>query len=38
MRDFLKNSERFSPGIAKAMKIRLDEDERCQRVRAMSRL
>jgi aminopeptidase N len=38
MRDFLKNSERFSPGVAKAMKIGLDEDERCQRVRAMSRL
>lgn len=38
MRDFLKNSERFAPSIAKAMKVSLDEDERCQRVRAMSRL
>jgi len=38
LRDFLKNPDRFTPSVAKALKVSLDEDERCQRIRAMSAL
>lgn len=38
LRDFLKTPDRFTPSVAKTLKVVLDEDERCQRIRAMSRL
>lgn len=38
LRSFLKGSTDFSPTLAKTLKVILEEDERCLRVRAMSRL
>ncbi len=38
MREFLKGAERFSASVRKTLKVDLDEDERCQRIRAMSSL
>ena len=38
LRNFLSDSARFTPSVAKALKVSLDEDERCQRIRAMSSL
>lgn len=38
LRDFLKNTDRFSASISKSLRVSLDEDERCQRIRALSAL
>lgn len=38
LRDFLSQSELFTPSVAKTLKVNLDEDERCQRIRAKSSL
>jgi aminopeptidase N len=37
-KEFLAEGARFSPSVAKVLKVLLDEDERCQRVRAMAEL
>lgn len=36
LKSFLSESESFSPSVIKALKVSVEEDERCQRVRAMS--
>jgi len=36
LKSFLTETSKFSPSIVKALKINLEEDERCQRVRAMA--
>ncbi len=36
LRKFLGDADRFSPSVAKSLKVSLDEDERCQRIRALS--
>jgi len=38
LRDFLKTPAGFNPTVTKVLKVNLDEDERCQRIRAMSSL
>lgn len=38
LRKFLKDSDKWSPTVAKSLKVSLDEDERCQRIRALSSL
>lgn len=39
LRDFLKSpTAAFNPTVTKVLKVNLDEDERCQRIRAMSSL
>lgn len=38
LRKFLKDGAKFSPMVAKSLKVSLDEDERCQRIRSMSSL
>lgn len=38
LRDFLKKEDKFTPSVAKSLKVSLDEDERCQRIRALSSL
>lgn len=36
LKTFLRENESFSPSIVKSLKISVEEDERCQRVRAMA--
>ena len=38
LKKFLKDADKFSPSVSKALKVNLDEDERCQRIRALSSL
>ncbi len=38
LREYLKTPGRASPTVTKALRVSLDEDERCQRIRAMSSL
>ncbi|MGE0527078.1 MAG: aminopeptidase N [Bdellovibrionales bacterium] len=38
LKAFLKTHRDFSPSVLKTLKVNLEEDERCQRVRAMSAL
>jgi aminopeptidase N len=38
LREFLKTPGRFTPSVSKTLRVSLDEDERCQRIRAMSSL
>ncbi len=36
LKSFLNETSKFSPSVVKTLKINLEEDERCQRVRAMA--
>jgi aminopeptidase N len=38
MKEFLKTTDRYNPSVVKSLKMGLEEDERCQRIRAMSSL
>jgi aminopeptidase N len=38
LKNFLDETSRFSPSVVKVLKISLEEDERCQRVRAMAEI
>jgi len=38
LRSFLTETGRFSPSVVKTLKVELEEDERCQRVRTASKL
>ncbi|MGE4133069.1 MAG: aminopeptidase N [Bdellovibrionales bacterium] len=36
LKDFVKESDKFSPTVVKTLKVTLEEDERCQRVRKLA--